>query len=228
MTLDYGNPFEKRARKPFDYFRLRTDLDFGVGRKIIALLTGYGLLTGKNIQSGNFEMLLGLFQHMNFFDNKTFELGSIGFGPGITSKLTLGKNSSLYANLHVNIVPFGALSNRFGPDTTQVKDYNYAWGAQAKIESNFNITSWVGVSIVGYYWWLRTLAGIPGNIPGNNYIALIKPAISFKLFDNFRIGFEHLVYYSDRYPRDFAAVHSVRTEEKVFLQIFLEEFKFKR
>ena len=71
LTLDYGNPFEKRSRKPFDYFRLKTDLDFGVGRKIIALLTGYGILTAKNVQTGNLEMLAGLYQHMNFFDNRT-------------------------------------------------------------------------------------------------------------------------------------------------------------
>jgi hypothetical protein len=228
VTLDYGNPFEKRSRKPFDYFRLKTDLDFGVGRKIIALITGYGLLTGKNVQTGNLEMLVGLFQHMNFFDNKTFELGTIGFGPGIISKLLVGKNSSLYTNLHLDLVPFGGLSNRLGPDTTQVKDYNYGGGAQAKLESNFNIGGWLNLSFIGYYWWLHTFGGIPGNIIGENYIGLIKPAISFKIFRNVNIGFEHMVYYSDRYPRDFASVHSVRTEQKIFLQIFLEEFKFKK
>lgn len=228
LTLDYGNPFEKRSRKPFDNFRIRTDVDLGVGRKIISLLTGYGLLTGKNIQTGNLEMLAGLYQHMNFFDNRTFELGTIGFGPGVISKMLVGKNSSLYTNLHINLVPFGALSNRFGPDTTQVKDYNYAWGAQAKLECNFNIGGWMGLSFIGYYWWLNTFGGIPGNIPGNNYVALIKPAISFRLFNNVSLGFEQWIYYSDRYPRDFASVHSVRTEQRIFLQIFLEEFKFKK
>ena len=28
------------------------------------------------------KLLVGLFQHMNYFDNKTFELGTIAFGPG--------------------------------------------------------------------------------------------------------------------------------------------------
>lgn len=32
VHLDYGNPFEKRSRKPYDYFKIRTDFDFGVGR----------------------------------------------------------------------------------------------------------------------------------------------------------------------------------------------------
>ncbi|MCX6150303.1 MAG: DUF3943 domain-containing protein [Ignavibacteriales bacterium] len=224
LQLDYGNPFEKRSRKPFDYFKLRTDLDFGVGRKIISLVTGNGILYAKNIQTGNLEMLTGLYQHMDFYDNKTFELGTIAFGPGIISKLPMTKSTSLYTNIHLDIIPFGALSKRFGPDTSQVRDYDYAGGAQATLESTFNIGGWVGVSFKGYYWWFSTFVGIAGN----SYIGLIKPSIAFRIFNNVSIGIEHLIYYSDRYPRDFPSVHSVRTEQKIFLQIFLEEFKFKR
>ncbi len=224
LHLDYGNPFEKRSRKPFDYFKIRTDLDFGVGRKIISLITGNGILFGSNIQTGNLEMLAGLFQHMDFYDNKTFELGGIAFGPGIISKLAISKSTSLYTDLHIDAVPFGALSNRFGPDTTQVRDYNYAGGAALKFESNINIGGWAGISFRGYYWWYSTYVGVAGN----SYIGLIKPSISFKLYKGLSIGVEQLVYYSDRYPRDFPSVHSVRTEQKVFLQLFLEEFKFKK
>ncbi len=89
LNLDYGNPFEKISRKPYDYFKLQSDFNIGVGRKIIDLVTGYGMLYGSNVQTGNLEMLLGLFQHMNFFDNKTFELADLAFGPGIISKLPI-------------------------------------------------------------------------------------------------------------------------------------------
>ena len=224
LNLDYGNPFEKITRKPFDYFKLRSDFDIGVGRKIIDNVTGYGMLYSSNVQTGNLEMLLGLFQHMNFFDNKTFELADLAFGPGVISKLQLSKSSSLYTNLHVAIMPFGALSGRLGPDTTQVRDYNYAGGAELKLESTFNIGGWAGVSFTGYYWWFHTFVGTAGN----SYIALIQPSIKFKLFNNVNLGFEHLIYYSDRYPREFTSVHSIRTEQKIYVQIFLEEFKFKR
>ncbi len=122
---------EKRSRKPFDYFKFRTDFDFGVGRKIISILSGNGILYGSNVQTGNLEMLTGLFQHMDFFNNKTFELGAIGFGPGIVSKLADMSKIAIFTLLFMlDIVPFGALSNRFGPDTTQVRDYNYGGGAE--------------------------------------------------------------------------------------------------
>jgi hypothetical protein len=224
VHLDYGNPFEKRTRKPFDYFKLRTDMDFGVGRKIIDNITGYGFLFGKNVQLGNMEMLTGIFQHMNFFDNKTFELGTIAFGPGILSKLPITERTSLYTNLHLDLIPFGGLSGRHGPDTTQVRDYNYGGGAQVKLESNFNIGGWVSLTFIGYYWWFHTYIGESGN----SYIGLIKPRITFNFWENVSIGFEHQVYYGDRYPTDFPEAHSVRTEQKIFVQIFLEQFKFKK
>jgi hypothetical protein len=139
--------------------------------------------------------------------------------------MQISKSSSFYNNIHINIVPFGALSRRHGiTDTSQVRDYNYAGGAEAKLESTYNIGGRVGITFVGYYWWLHTYVGIAGN----NYIALVKPRITVKLFNNVSIGFEHMIYYSNRVPTNFPSISSVRTEQKIFLQIFLEEFKFKK
>ena len=162
---------------------------------------------------------------MNFFDSKTFELGDVAFGPGVISKLQVGKNSSWYNSIHIGIVPFGGLSKRFGAnDTIQVRDYSYVGGLEGKLESIYSISGWVDLTFVGYYWWLHTYVGEAGY----GCIGLIKPRITFKLFNNISLGFEHQVYYSDRYPSNFSPVHSVITEEKVFVQISLEEFKFKR
>ena len=159
---------------------------------------------------------------MNFFDNDIFELGTIAFGPGIISKLLISTNSSLYTSVHVGIAPFGGLSTRFGPDTTQVRDYNYTGGAETKFESMYSIAGWVGITFIGYYWWFHTYVGTAGN----SYIGIIRPRIAARVFGNVSIGFEHMVYYGERYPRDFQSVHSVRTEEKVFVQMFIEDFKF--
>jgi hypothetical protein len=224
LNLDYGNPFEKRSRKPYDYYKVRADIDFGVGRKIIDNVIGYGILTGENLQVGSTEMLVGLFQHMNYFDNNTFELATIAFGPGMVSKWPITKSTSLYTDLHVSAVPFGSLSGRFVTDTSEYRDYNYGGGAQLEFESTFNIGGWVGLTLAGYYWWFHTFVGTAGN----SYVAIVKPRITFKLYKSVSIGFEQLIYYADRYPTNLASVHDVRTEQKVFFQIFIEEFKFKK
>jgi hypothetical protein len=224
LLLDYGNPFEKRSRKPYDYYKVRADIDFGVGRKIIDNVIGYGILTGKNLQLGNTEALVGLFQNMSYFDKKSFELATIAFGPGIITKLPITKSTSLYTDIHLNAVPFGSLSGRFITDTSEFRDYNYGGGAELIFESTFNIGGWVGLTLTGYYWWFHTFVGTAGN----SYIGIVKPRITFKLYKSISIGFEQLIYYADRYPKNFASVHDVRTEQKVFFQIFIEEFKFKK
>jgi hypothetical protein len=221
-TLDYGNPFEVRSRKPFDYFRLRLALTKGAGRKILDNITGYGLLFGKNVQSGSLGMLVGGFQHFNYFDNQTFELATIAFGPGIVSDLPIGRKSNLYTNLLVGVVPFAGDNTRFEiTDTSQARDYNYGGGAEAKLETTLRLGSSVEFIFIGYYFWVHTYVGYAGD----HYIGLIRPRIEFKLFSNLSVGIEHDVYYSDRYTRDFGAIHQVRTEQKVYLSLLFESFK---
>jgi hypothetical protein len=36
------------------------------------------------------------------------------------------------------------------------------------------------------------------------------------------------VYYTDRYPRDFPDFHDVRTEQRIFLQYYVDNFKQQR
>lgn len=222
VHLDYGNPFEMRARKPYDYFKLRLGLDFGVGLKVIDNVIGHGILWGRNLPVANADLLLGVFQHMNFLDNNTFELATIGFGLGVISKVPLTAHSSLYTSAHLGVVPFGGLSGRYGPNDAPERDYNYSGGAEIQIVSSYDL-GFLSLTFVGFYWALRSFVGVPGS----SFIGLIKPRVTIQIFDNLSFGFEHQVYYSDRYPRDHGALHSVRTEQKIFVSVFLEQYKFR-
>lgn len=220
LQLDYGYPFENRYRKPFDCFQVRTEVNLGVGRKLLSSLTGYGILYGKNVKYGDMEMLFGIFQHYNYFDNKTFELGAIAFGGGIMTRYPIHKDSYLFTNLHLGIVPLAGNSKASGPNTSEFGDYNYGGGTELKIESGLNLY-WASIQLVGYYFWIHTYSGNAGD----NYIGLIKPRISVKLYQDLSIGFEQLVYYSDRYTRNFGNYHVVRSEQKIYLTYNLGNFK---
>jgi hypothetical protein len=224
ILLDYGNPFEQRSRKLFDYFKIRGDLTFGAGRKVVDNIFGQGLLFGRNIQSGNLDLLIGAFQHYDFWDNKTFELGTIAFGAGIISKLSVSANSNLFFDVHLGIIPLAGNSTQLGPDTSQFRDYNYGGGGEGKFETTLNLGSWVNFTFRGYYYWIHTYVGTAGE----NFVGIIKPSVAFRILDNFSLGFEHMVYFSDRYPRDFPNAHDVRTEQKIFVQYYIDNFKQKR
>ncbi|MBK5285599.1 MAG: DUF3943 domain-containing protein [Bacteroidia bacterium] len=219
IQFDYGNPFENRTRKPFDFFKLRTEFDFGVGRKILSNVTGYGILAGKNEKYGKHSVLFGVFQYSDYWDNKTFELGAIGFGGGVFSKLSISKTSELYTNIHVAVIPFAGNSTRFGPDTTQFRDYSFGDGLEGKFESTVNIGKYATASLIYYYFFIHTYVGPPGD----NVIGIFKPRVTVRLFRQLSIGFEHFIYTDNRTLKNLPPISSVRTEQKIFLQLYLED-----
>ncbi len=222
LQLDYGDPFEVRHRKPMDIFRLRMETAFGKERKkILDNVTGYGLLFGKNVVKGRNGILLGAFQYFDYWNNKVFELGSLGYGIGLISRVSLQKNSAIYSSLHFAVVPLAGNNTSFGPDTSLFRDYNFGGGLEAKAEETFHLNKFVSVGFTGYYYWISNYE----HLPGNSLIGILKPRITIQLFRNTSIGIEHHVYYINRYLHKIPTLHLTRTEQKFFLQIFLEDPK---
>ena len=223
LQLDYGNPFENRTRKPFDFFKYRIDFSFGVGRKILDNITGYGILTGKNFQadSGHKAMLVGLFQYYDYWDNKTFELGAIGFGGGIMTKYPMGKasKSNLYTSLHVAVVPFAGSSTKFVPDTSEFRDYNFGGGLEGKFETTINFSQLATATLVAYYYWIHSFVGLRED----NFITIIKPRVTVKLVKNLSIGLEEAFYYNNIHSPGLSLIHNSRTEQKIFLMLYFED-----
>ena len=60
-------------------------------------------------------------------------------------------------------------------------------------------------------------------LPGNSIIGILKPRVTVKLFKNTSIGMEHHIYYNNRFVNNIPDLHLVRTEQKLFLQIYLED-----
>lgn len=228
--FDYGDPFEKRDRKPFDYFTLRTDVTIGEGRKLITNISGEGVLYAKNMKVGNTEMLTGAFIHYDFWDSYNFELATMAFSGGIVSKLAVAPNTNLYTNFNLGIVPFAGNSREYGPDTSQLRDYYFSAGAEAKLEITLNYKGFVSGTLLAYYYWLNTIERplITGR-PGNDYIAILKPRLEFHLFNNIGIGIEHLIYMDDRvYTDNTPTIHTTKTQDKIFLLVYFADFLHNR
>ena len=216
LMLDYGDPFDKEERAPFDHFKVWADVSNAYGRKYLDNVTGYGLLWGGNHNFGNLETLLGVFQHFDYWDNNTFELGDVAFGLGAITKLPITSVHNLYSNLHASFIPMAGNSTTFGPiDTTQTRDYNFGDGVQLMTETGFSLfNNLVDVSGIAYYIYFHSYYGQPGN----NSIVLLKPRIAINLMEHLGVGFEHQIYLSDRTSPTLAGVSLKRTEQKIFVQ----------
>jgi hypothetical protein len=222
--FDYGKPFEKRYRKPYDYFQLRADMNFGLGRKWVDNVVGYGILTGKNAKVGNTDILAGIFQHYDYWDNSLFELGTMSFGGGIITMTPLARGTNLYMDFHLAAIPFAGNSTQVITDTSEGRDYNFSGGAQVKYALTLNVGGLFSVTLLSYYYWMHTYVGPTGD----NFIGIVKPRIEVHLFSNVGIGLEHTIIYEDRYLLHIPSYHKVNTEQRLFFTYYLADFAHNR
>jgi hypothetical protein len=219
LQLDYGDPFEVRHRKPFDVFRFRTESSFGIRKKILGNVQGYGLLFGKNIVTSKNGTLIGGFQYFDYWNNPVFELGALGFGAGLISELPVSKHSGLYSSLHLAAVPLAGNNTGYGPDSSKFRDYNFGGGMEAKIEETLHLSTIADIGFSGYYYWIHNYE----NLTGKSIIGILKPRLTLNFSRSFSVGLEHQIFYVTRYLQNIPTLHLTRTEQKLFLQIFLED-----
>ena len=219
LQLDYGDPFVDRYRKPFDIFRMRFESRYGDDKRLLDNVVGYGYLFGKNITKGKQGLLIGMFQHFDYWNNKSFELGSVGFGPGLLSRIDLAPRTKLYSGIHFAVVPLAGNNTRFGPDSLHYRDYNFGGGFQGRIEETLHLSKWLTLGFTGYYYWIYEYEGLKGK----SRVGILKPRATIRLFNHTRLGMEHHIYWHNRFVNEQPHLHQVRTEQKVFLQVDLED-----
>lgn len=222
LQLDYGDPFETRRRKPFDFFRLRSEFSWGNADTLgsrINNVTGYGILFGRNAQLGKLSLLAGAFQYYDYWNTRNFELGALGFGGGLFTRLPLSRQVNWYTNAHLGITPLAGNSTRYAADSFGFRDYVFSSGFQGKIESTLSIGKYASASFVYYHFWLNTFEGLKGS----NSIGIVRPRVTLRLVRNLSLGYEHFGYATSRNLRDYPGQRSVITEQKIFLQLFLED-----
>jgi len=226
--FDYGNPFEIRSRVPFDFFKFRIETDIGEGRKIVDNINGYGVLFGKNVQHGNVALLEGIFLNYDYWDNPIFELSTIALGPGVFSKLPIGKNSNLYTNLQIMVVPFGGTSTGPISDTSQLRDFNFCYGAEAKFETSLSLGDVATIGVAYYYFALRCVNSVGQDEPaygslGNNSLGILRPKITLQVYKDLSIGFEYFLYAETHTDNGYPNYSVAQTEQKIFLQFYFED-----
>ena len=146
-------------------------------------------------------------------------MATLGFGGGLIAKIPVSKNSNIYSTIHLAGVPLAGNNTQFGPVESEYRQYNYGGGLQAKVEETINIGNWARVGFTGFYYWIHTYDGLPGN----SLVGILKPTINLRIFKNLSLGFEHHIYHNDRFLNDIPTLHLTRTEQKLYLQFFFED-----
>jgi len=156
IHLDYGDPFESRPRKPFDFFKARVDLSYGkdIGGNIWTMSSDMVFIR-QDPPFWEVDILIGAFQHFDFWDSRVFEIGALAFGGGIITKWRMSEKSNFQGVFHLGIVPLAA-SNSPNIDIVEegvhLRNYDYSGGGEAKLEGTLNLADRVQMSAVYFLY----------------------------------------------------------------------------
>ena len=140
IDVEYGDRFEAKSRKPFDYFSVRAVLQGLKYQPVLAQVNIKGRLISRELfdnrkSSGS----IGLYQHFDFYDSDTitnlnkvpYKLGiPASFGCGFMFRDVERRHYILDAYLHANAILLGSsLSDHYYADE---RCYNWASGFSLK------------------------------------------------------------------------------------------------
>ncbi len=218
LKLSYGDPFEEVARKPFDYFYLRADLASGDLKHAARTVIGDAFLFGaSSARDGAWKASLAGFQHYDYWNTDTFEIGTIGIGGSVLTRLSFGKKSYFENEFHLAGVPLGASNARkviVDQPNPGFHNYTYSGGAEIKYRTTLNL-NFGEVGAEYYLYWLHTYVGQSGD----NLIGIFRPHIRIRLYRGLGIGYEYLHYQRRDSNGQGPTIHVRSHEQRLYLEI---------
>lgn len=193
--LYYGNPYSTKDRKPFDFFKVKTIFNFGT-QPLINQINIYGFILGKNFQYRDDQrMLLGLFQHFDYFNNTSYKIGAQSIGGGIIYKFPTLSDVDLESSIHFAGIILGGGSNikeafKYETDGTAFRDYNFGMGSTVKFESFVNIKNRGHLFVGVYLFNIFTVDGADGD----DNLLIFNPRLSMAASPVSNIGLDFTIF----------------------------------
>lgn len=143
LALLYGNPFDEDNENPFDFFTLKVGGDIFSKQPIISHVNALGLIFSSNLKlkNPNKQLMLGVFQHFNFYQSKAEYYSVIlnpykiseaaSVGPGLLFKTKFGNDNCFSSSVHLGAILLGgSLTDHY---KFANRDYNMGSGFSSKL-----------------------------------------------------------------------------------------------
>lgn len=144
LLLEYGDRFESKSKKPYDYFTVKAELQGMKYQPLLSQLQIMGrLLSREVLDSKNSSGTIGLYQHFDFYDSDTISnIDKVPYKLGVPACLGVGfmfrdveRHRYVFdCYAHANAIILGSiLSDHYWTDE---RDYNFASGFSIKAGTN--------------------------------------------------------------------------------------------
>ncbi len=145
IDIEYGNRFEVKSTKPYDYFTFKTQLQIIKTQPLLTQVEIKGRLLAREIfDNYRSKGSIGLYQHFDFYDSDTIDnIKKVPFKLGIPASVGAGfmfrdvehRNWVFDCFAHVNGIALGSILS----DHYQTDERNYNWAQGFSLKGGFNI-----------------------------------------------------------------------------------------
>ncbi len=218
LDLYYGNPYTERSRMPYDFFNLKGIISIGT-QPVLSQVSMYGLIFGKNYKyKANQKMLIGMFQHFDYYSNVYYKIGANSLGGGVIYKYPEISDVNFESSMHAAFIVLGGGSNireafKYEADGTAYRDYNFSVGFVYKFESAISLKDKGQLFLGLYNYRMYTIDGADGD----DNLLILTPRLSINITPKTSIGFEYNNYIRSSHYKKYDDFQTKIYELKLFI-----------
>lgn len=212
FDVSYGNPFEERVDKPFDVFTSGIDVAFDNEPQALRRLEVHGLIAGASIGRGErAQHVIGAVQSYDYFRNDVYAVGAQSFGASLLSRFRMGGGFDTRTVVTASWILLGAANSHYV--NVSNRRYDIGPGAAYNLGLQFlrNERRVIELGHAGY--WIHALNGTAVN----HFISISRVKANLMLIRFVGIGFEYLLYTTEKKFEDFPDVYARGSELRVFM-----------
>ncbi len=216
--LYYGNPYTSKDRKPYDFFNVKAVFNFG-NQPLINQVNVYGFILGKNLKyRDDQKILIGMFQHFDYYDNTDYKIGAQSLGGGIIYKFPTLPEVDFESSIHLAGIVLGGGTNikeafKYESDGTAYRDYNFGMGFTSKFESIMNVSK-KGYLFIGLYdFQIYTIDGADGH----DNLLIFNPRLAIAVSPRSNVGVDFNIYHRRSNYVSYKDFKTTVSEIKIFI-----------
>jgi hypothetical protein len=157
LTFQYGTPFDKHVKRPYDAFEF--SLHLSPNQYVVLTHAGVsGLLTRRTLAtSPRRQLMLGLFQHYEYDDIPLAKASSQSVSGALLYRQGLDTRTQIDFGLHLEAVPLGAVASEH--DRARRRDYDFGPGVGARVTGALRRNGRELIRLDGRSVWIRSVYG---------------------------------------------------------------------
>ena len=216
FEFDYGDPYDKPVRKPFDFFDFGIQINFSE-KQALGRVQSRGVLFATNLhKSDTSHHLIGAFHHFDYLNNQAFEYGGQSIGAAFLSKFR-APASELRTELHLNAILMGATKSDY--ESISGRSYDYGPGAGFKFRATLSRKGRDFFSVGHEQSWIHVMNGNNGN----HLVSLSNIRLDVPTVKNIATSAEYILYLADRNYDDYANVYQRSPQFRLFFSWLLSD-----